>query len=405
MPHTATSFPPRMSKTATRPKTTRVALISVHGGPLVETGAEAAGGQNVYVREVARALARLDFQVDVFTRGLAHERPEIRKMDGVRVIRLPAGPPGFIDRDNLFQHLPEFVNGMLEFGGTYDLVHSNYWLSGWVGMQYTRIRRIPQVHTHHSLGVVKYAAAGSLPPIGRVRLRTENALLAHCASIVATSHQDLESMEYYGHPPRVSIVPCGVDNAVFYPRDARECRAQLGLPLDRPIVSYAGRLHAQKGVDTAVKAVGPEVELVLAGEGDQLEPLQKLARQLGVKAHFLGKASHDRLPLVYGAADVCVMPSHYESFGMVALEAMACARPVVASDVGGLRYTILHGQTGLLAEARNERAFADCIRLLLQDKDLRREMSRAACAHVNRSFTWDGIGNSLAALYEKVLFR
>jgi len=387
----------------------RVALISVHGGPLAETGAENAGGQNVYVREVALALHRLGFDVEVFTRGLHHVRPELRDLAGVRVVRLPAGPPGPIGRDELYEHLPEFLAGVRRYYWTRncapDVVHTNYWLSGWVGMAFTSLLGMPQVHTHHSLGAVKYACLDQLPPVASRRLQTERELLAHCRGVVATCQQDIESMRFYGGSPRTFLVPCGVDERLFSPRQARGCRTRLGIPEELPVLAYVGRMHPQKGVETFIRAAARVAEphqLLLAGEGEELERMRRLTDQLHLRATFLGKVEHSRLPLVYGAADVCVVPSHYESFGMVALEAMACGRPVVASAVGGLRFNVVHGRTGLLAPARDEAAFARCIEQLLVDRGLREDLGRSAASYVGRAYTWRSVADSLASVYEQV---
>jgi glycosyltransferase involved in cell wall biosynthesis len=164
-------------------------------------------------------------------------------------------------------------------------------------------------------------------------------------------------------------------------------------------------MHPQKGVETFLRAAArvPEPhQLLLAGEGEELGRMQGLAAQLGLRATFMGKVEHSRLPLVYGAADVCVVPSHYESFGMVALEAMACGRPVVASAVGGLRYNVVDGRTGLLAPARDEAAFARCMQQLLVDRALREDLGRSAASYVSRDYTWRAVADSLASVYEQV---
>lgn len=397
----------------------RVALISVHGGPLVPAGAEGAGGQNVYVRELARGLSRLGLQVDVFTRGLHHTAPEVRTLERARVIRLPAGPPGFLRRDELFRHLGEFLQGMDDFvqgeGRGYQLIHSNYWLSGWVGMQCARRWAVPQVHTHHSLGAVKFTAAGCLPQLGRARLRIEDELLSRCASLVATSPADLEAMRgYYRLQCPVRIIPCGVDGHLFKPRSRAAARAALGLSHDGPVLAYVGRFDAQKGVETLIEAAARlsprhRLRVMLAGgyatRGDdagEFQRIQRLAEQTGLECHFLGKVDHQNLPDVYAASDLCVVPSHYESFGMVALEAQACGRPVVASDVGGLRHTVVDGQTGLLVPPRDACAFAGAIARLLEQPRLAERLGQTAALRVERGFTWPVVAGEMAQLYRQL---
>jgi glycosyltransferase involved in cell wall biosynthesis len=238
-----TTQPRTLRRSAHRP---RVALISVHGDPLVPVGAEEAGGQNVYVREVARALGARGLAVDVFTRGRDCAHPEIVRLDDARVIRRPAGARGFVSRNALFAHLPEFTEHVRRFvdaeGDGYDIIHSNYWLSGWVGHTLSREWHRPQLHTHHSLGAVKYAATGDIPDAGRARLKVEAMLLGQCAGIVATSPEDVASMRrHYPASPRTTIIPCGIDPAAFRPRSQRASRMTLGLPMDRPVVAYVGR--------------------------------------------------------------------------------------------------------------------------------------------------------------------
>lgn len=292
------------------------------------------------------------------------------------------------------------------YHGAPDLVHSNYWLSGWVGMAFTSLLGIPQVHTSHSLGVVKYGCMGGLPSVAFTRLRTESELVARCRAVIATCQHDADNMRAYGRSARLTIVPCGVDDRLFSPRDAEASRVRLGLRPDLPVLVYAGRFHPQKGVETFVRAaglVGRPHQAVLAGDGEELERMRSLAAELNLNATFLGKVGHDRLPLVYGAADVCVVPSHYESFGMVALEAMACGRPVVASDVGGLRCNVIPGRTGWLAPPGDEVAFADHLRQLLDNPGLARELGRNASAWVGKAFTWSTVADSLSCVYEEAL--
>lgn len=404
------------------PHAPRIAMISIHGDPLMSIGAEEAGGQNVYVREVAQALAARGAAVDVFTRGRHCKTPEVIPMGGARVIRLPAGPTGFISRNELFPHLPDFLQAMRSFIGAqrlaYDVIHSNYWLSGWVGMTLSREWHRPHFHTHHSLGAVKYAATGAVPAAGPARLAVENMLIGQCATVVATSPEDVASMaRHYPNTARTAIVPCGIDASIFRPQNKSSSRAALGLPDDRPILLYVGRFDPAKGIDTFVRAAAMvrahhPVHLVFAGgyepgcpDGDEFLRIQALVAELGLaeSATFLGKVAHDQLPLVYSAGDICIVPSHYESFGMVAIEAMGCATPVVASDAGGLRYSVVHRETGLLATPRDPAAFASALKLMLDDPALRQRMGIEAHRLVHRMFTWDAVAASLEELYTSVI--
>lgn len=393
----------------------RLALVSVHGDPLLPTGSEEAGGQNVYVREVARKLAERGHQVDVFTRGRECREAEIHTVGHHRVIRLPTGPVGFISRDHLFEHLPEFVWRVREFaraqGQRYDLVHSNYWLSGWVGMRLSEAWRVPQAHTHHSLGAVKFAAQGAVPPAGLARLEVERALLGR-SSIVATSPQDVASMRrYYLDPDDVTVIPCGIDEGVFHPHRPEFSRRELGLPVNGKVLAYAGRFDVNKGIDCLVEAgarLQPDVHLAIAGgfdpaarDGDEYRRIAAMVQAHGLseRTTFLGKLEPERLALLYAAADLCVVPSHYESFGLVAIESMGCGTPVVASRVGGLQYTVRHQETGWLFPARDSEALAIACERLLADEAARRRMGAAALEHVRRSFTWTRVAERLEQLY------
>lgn len=416
MPHTTTSVRPKAGR---RPASSlSVALVSVHGDPLIPLGAEEAGGQNVYVREVARALARRGHAVDVFTRGREVTAPEHLDLDGARVVRLPCGPVGFLSRNALFPHLGAFASGVEGLvgaeRGSYDAIHSNYWLSGWVGMRLAERWGAGQVHTHHSLGAVKFATTGEIPPYGKNRLAVEDTLSARCGAIIATSPEDVASLaRYYQNEAPAVIVPCGVDAAVFRPGDRGAARAALGLGEDEAVLLYVGRFDPNKGIETFIGAAARvaatrPVRLLLAGgfdpaaaDNEEFERIQRLVGALGLGActTFLGRLTSEALAPVYRAADVVVVPSHYESFGLVAIEAMACGTPVVASDTGGLRYAVVHRETGLLAPVRDEAAFASAIGLILGDPGLRARMGRDAARLVASMYTWDAVAAKLEGVY------
>lgn len=392
-------------------------LVSVHGDPLAPVGSEGAGGQNVYVRSVARALVARGHQVDIFTRGREGGLPETHNLDGARVICLPAGGAGYIARDQLFGHLPEFARGALRWARReqqlYDALHTNYWLSGWVGLRLTEAWQVPHFHTHHSLGAVKQLASAGTARVLRPRLEVEDTLGRRATRIVATSPQEVESIgRHYPSRAATAIVPCGV-GAEFRPLDRLACRAALGLPADEPIVAYVGRFDPAKGIDTLVRALAvlePQhrPHFVLAGGFDPAAPdarefqrIQALVKDHGLEERttFLGRQDHAELASVYAAADLVVVPSHYESFGLVAVEAMACGTPVVASDVGGLRYTVIHRETGLLAPARDPVAFARAIGCLLDEPALRLHMGQAGARLVDKLFRWERVAEQLEALY------
>lgn len=394
-----------------------ILMISVHGDPLLPLGAEEAGGQNVYVREVARALASRGHQVDVFTRGRHCRTPEVHPAGpGIRVIRLPAGPVGFISRNHLFHHLPEWLGHLEAFVRAdrrhFDVVHSNYWLSGACGLRIAAAWRIPQVHTHHSLGAVKYQAEGRVPPLGFVRIEQEEAILRAAAAVVATSPQEVANFRrHYASQGRVRVIPCGVDDRIFRPRDRVRAREALGLSRFGPVIGYVGRFTRTKGIDELLHAaplLHERAHLLFAGgfdpaAGDRsdYDRVVALAEELGVsdRCTFLGRLRQEELAIVYSAADLCAVPSHYESFGMVAIEAMGCGTPVVASRVGGLQYAVEDERTGLLVPPRSPETLARACDRLLADEALRRGFGQRGAIRVQQQFTWGAVAQQLETLY------
>ncbi|MBM3267209.1 MAG: glycosyltransferase [Candidatus Sericytochromatia bacterium] len=388
---------------------TRIALISVHGDPSADIGAEGAGGQNVYVREVARNLARRGLEIDVFTRSQAGELVRERALfPGVRLVSVPCGPEGYVPRDALFAELPEFVRHAADWvkrhGVRYRALHSNYWLSGWVGMRLAGLWKTPQTHTFHSLGRVKYAALGAaIPHRGRIRLGVEEAIASTATALVATTQDEAEKLRHsYQASAPIALIPCGFDAERFRPLDRAQCRQDLGLPADAPILLYVGRFVKEKGVETLIRAAAVlrlehPVHLVLVGgyqEGGADEAEYRRVRDLisalglGPATTFAGAVDHGGLAAYYAAADVTVVPSHYEAFGMVAIEAMACGCPVVASAAGGLAANILDGRTGLLATPRDVPAFTHAIARVLAVPGLARKLARSALVRAHREFDW-----------------
>jgi D-inositol-3-phosphate glycosyltransferase len=402
-----------------------IALISDHADPAAAVGHEEAGGQNVYVRQVGESLAALGWQVDMFTRKAHADQPAIVEHSPYcRTIRLQAGAEKFIPRDQLFQHMPEFVQSFQAFqskqGISYPLIHTNYWLSAWVGLQLQQASGIQLVHTYHSLGAVKYASVPDLPAIADTRLRVERKILESAACVVATSPQErdiLRSQVSFGG--QVAIIPCGTDTANFrlIPKD--EARTRLGLDLQAKIVLYVGRFDPRKGIETLIRACallqaqGQErLQLIIVGgssphlpDGQERIRLEQIVEQTGLNAQtqFAGQIGHDILPLYYTAADVCVIPSHYEPFGLVAIEAMACGTPVVASDVGGLKFTVLPQETGLLVPPKDVNAFATAISSILVDHQWATKLRHRAPAYINQRFSWAGVAVQLSELYRHVL--
>ncbi len=417
-----------------------IALISVHNDPAAEPGKEEASGQSIYVRQIGEALAKLGWQVDLFTRKARLDDPTIvQHSPYCRTIRLVAGPQDFVPRDHLLQHLPEFVESFKTFqskdGANYPLIHTNYWLSGWVGLQLKQHRNIQMLHTYHSLGAVKYLAMSPRPAIADSRLATERQILEEANCVVATSPQELETLKsLVSGQGSVEVVPCGTDINTFQSLPKAEARAKLGLASHKQIVLYVGRFDPRKGIDTLVRAFAqlkgtgthsledmtPALEPALSHDaclvfvgGTEIDPadvkerqrIEQLVDELGLTQHtqFVGQVEHHLVPLYYTAADVCVIPSHYEPFGLVAVEAMACGTPVVASDVGGLKFTVIPEETGLLVPPQDVEGFADAIARILNDDLWADTLRHQASLRVQQNFSWTGVAARLSNLYRRLL--
>ncbi|MBD1833922.1 glycosyltransferase family 1 protein [Cyanobacteria bacterium FACHB-472] len=401
-----------------------IALISVHGDPAIEIGKEEAGGQNVYVRQVGEALAKQGWQVDMFTRKVSLEQPTIVEHSAnCRTIRLSAGPEQFVPRDNLFEYLPTFVEQLLKFqqqeGIEYSVVHTNYWLSSWVGMELKKIQPIQLVHTYHSLGAVKYKSVSTIPLIATTRLEVEKKVLEKADRIVATSPQEKEHMRsLVSTKGSIDIIPCGTDIRKFGSVSREAAREKLGIDPNAKVVFYVGRFDRRKGIETVVRAVAKSqmrdqnVKLVIGGgsrpgqsDGIERDRIEKIVGEVGLRdiTTFPGRLGDDTLPSYYAAADVCVVPSHYEPFGLVAIEAMASETPVVASDVGGLQYTVVPEETGLLAPPKDDAAFAVAIDRILADPEWAKELGKKARVRVEKQFSWDGVASQLGELYTHLL--
>jgi len=403
----------------------RIALISVSGDPAAEIGQEEAGGQNVYVRQVGLALARAGWSVDMFARRLsADQSTVVQHAPNCRTIRLTAGPEKFISRDEVFGYLPEFVEQMQAFqqkeGFHYPLIHTNYWLSSWVGMELKKHQPVKQVHTYHSLGAVKYRAISNLPAIASTRLATEKRCLETVDRVVATSPQEQEHMRsLVSTQGAIDIIPCGTDIERLGAIDRQAARQQLNIPADAKVVLYVGRFDRRKGIETLVRAIGKsglrgntDLRLIIAGgyrpgesDGIERDRIQGIVQELGINAltTFPGRLTEADLPIYYAAANVCVVPSHYEPFGLVAIEAMACRTPVVASKVGGLQFTVIPEVTGLLVPPQDETAFADAIDRILSNPAWGDHLGQMARQRVEIALSWDSVAARLSCLYNQLL--
>ncbi len=403
----------------------RVALISVSGDPAAEIGQEEAGGQNVYVRQVGLALAQQGWSVDMFARRISPDQAAIvQHAPNCRTIRLTAGPQKFIGRDTVFNYLPEFVQQFLAFqkqeGIQYPLVHTNYWLSSWVGMELKKHQPLVQVHTYHSLGAVKYRSVSDLPAIASTRLAVEKTCLETVDSVVATSPQEGEHMrKLVSTKGTVEMVPCGTDIERLGSVDRLTARDELGIPEDAKVALYVGRFDRRKGIETLVRAIASsnlrgnaDLRLIIGGgarpgesDGIERDRIQDIVKELGIEeiVTFPGRLTESDLPIYYAAANVCVVPSHYEPFGLVAIEAMACRTPVVASNVGGLQFTVVPEVTGLLVPPKDEAAFAGAIDRILGNPAWGEQLGETGRQRVEIALSWDSVASRLGCLYEKLI--
>lgn len=401
---------------------TRIAVLSVHTSPLAPLGRRETGGLNVYVRELSRQMGEDGYRVDIFTRRTDPDAPQtVQISPNVRLVNIDCGPPGYLEKEEIVAHLGRFAAEVERFaqpsleiptsGAPYDIIHSHYWLSGWVGMELSRRWAIPHIAMFHTLGEVKNRARGSeAEPQERIDVERHIAATAD-RIVVGSEHERQLLTRFYGaDAARIVIEPLGVDLEVFHPFDKAAARRELGLP-DGPIILFVGRIEPLKGLDLLIEAVGQIDEpftLLVVGGDDRATPLltsiQAQATDLGIARdiRFLGSVQHDRLPLYYSAADVCVVPSYYESFGLVAVEAMACGTPVIASRVGGLTSTVRDGVTGYLIPWRCPEPFAERLENLLANAELRGNLGHAA-HHAAQQFGWSRVAASIAALYEDVL--
>jgi D-inositol-3-phosphate glycosyltransferase len=395
---------------------TSIAVISIHADPLGRLGSKETGGMNVYIRELAGELAREGLVLDIFTRKVDGAEPEVVELTpGARVIRIAAGPQASIDKNDVYYYLPEFVAGVERFRRqnalAYDVVHSHYWLSAWAGARLAYSWQVPHATMFHTLGEVKNRC-GAPGEESALRIAVERQSVAVADRIVAASADEQSHLVnlYQANPRLVEIIPCGVNTKLFRPLDRPAARDQLGLSGSFTLL-FVGRMDPLKGADILLAAAAqlapriPELRVVVVGgdaapESEETR-VRELACRLGLEGivRFEGAVPQGQLPFYYSAADLCVVPSYYESFGLVAVEALACGTPVVASRVGGLPVVVKSGENGLLVAERSPEAFAASIGTLYED----RERLAALAATARRSvghLNWNAIARRICAVYD-----
>ena len=397
----------------------RVAVVSVHSSPLAPPGVGDSGGMNVTIRALAGELARSGVESDLYTRATSPDDPPVVELQpGVRLLQLPAGPAAPVPKQTLPRYLCAFLCALLRAGeryGPYDVLHSHYWVSGWVARLARERWDIPMIHSFHTLGRVKNLslAAGDEPePPTRLAGEERVAAAADCL-LAPTPVEARQLVELYGAAPaRVRVVPYGVDRARFHPGDRDAAKATLGVTR-RHVLAFVGRLQPLKAPDVAVLTLATlarqrpdlDVELLVVGGasgngGGEPARLGRLAADAGVadRVRFLAAQPHDRLATVYRAADLVLMPSWSESFGLVALEAQACGTPVVAAEVGGLQHAVGDGTTGVLVNSHQPEAWADAVARLLSNPRRLAAMG-AAAARFAGVHGWDRTAAKLLGIY------
>ena len=394
-----------------------IAMLSVHTSPLDSPGrTKDAGGMNVYIRELATELGRRGNSVDIFTRQTHERTPKIVHLaPNVRVIQIHAGPKSPLHKNSLFPYLPSFVAQVAKFADaearSYDILHSHYWLSGVAGEQLAWRWDIPHVTMFHTLARLKQLAHPDEqePP---QRLDMEQRLLQSVDCVIAaTTDERTQMMRYCGAPlNRVQVVPCGVDLDLFVPYPQQQARQELGLDIQHPLVLFAGRLDPFKGPDILLRAAAlmeEQAQIVIVGgsltDDKDLHNLRVLVAELNIqhRVRFLGAQPQHVLPYLYSAADVTVVPSYHESFGLVAVESLACGTPVVATRAGGLATIIRNDENGYLVP-RCPGFFAERLDAIVGTPQTKARLQREA-RHSILQFSWQSVADQIDDVYNDLM--
>jgi len=405
----------------------KIALISEHASPIAPLGSVDSGGQNVYVAQVACELAALGYQVDVFTRrDNEHQAPVLNWKPGVRVVHVPAGPAQYIAKEEMLPYMDQFARYMIRFARRqqepYDLVHANFFMSGMVAQQIKHALGIPFVITFHALGRVRRLSQKQDDGFPDVRFAIEERLMQEADRIIAECPQDKEDMQklYGADDANIDIVPCGFDPVEFAPL-GQDARAQLGFKPNEFVVLQLGRMVPRKGVDNVIRATALLRQqygisarlLIVGGNSEQPDPdvtpelgrLIRMTEELGIAdcVQFTGKRQREHLRYYYTAANVFVTTPWYEPFGITPLEAMACGTPVIGSAVGGIKSTVVDGETGYLVPPNDPAALAERLAWLQRNPQLAHRLGWAGMRRAYQQYTWRSVATSIAQVYEQVL--
>jgi D-inositol-3-phosphate glycosyltransferase len=397
----------------------RIAMFSIHSSPIGELGTKNTGGMSVYIRELARHLGVFGHRIDIYTRlnGTKHNQI-IELYDNVRLIHLSAGSNGYVHKLALYYYLSDFFRALERFKNQedldYDLIHSHYWLSGRLGNRVQDRWNIPHIVMFHTLGTVKNSA-GLAEREPDLRIATEKKLAQTSQRILAPTDREKENLLKYCNTTaqKIGVVPCGVNLDLFRPMDKTAARQRLGFDKDESIVLYVGRFDPIKGIDRLLEAIAHLKHLkrmrlvIIGGDGPttpEYQNLQQLCSKFGIQksVHFVGRVEQDQLPPYYSAADVLIVPSYYESFGLVGLESLACGTPVVASRVGAMEDIIEESKTGYVVADLNPRGLANRIEKVISNPACSMLPAPAIRASILK-YGWPNVAAAIFNEYETVL--
>lgn len=396
-----------------RPSPHHIAMISVHSSPIGRLGTQDTGGMSVYIRELARALGDRGHRVDIFTRTADGAQPgqPIALSENVRLIHLDPGASADVPKAELVPYLLTFFRALEEFreseGIDYDVVHSHYWLSGQVGILARQAWGVPHVTTFHTLGAVKNLLCANAAE-SETRIAAERRIVESCDRILVTSRREMQNLRCHYRAPvdKLAVVPCGVNLGLFRPVAKPAARRRIGVALQDRLVLYVGRFAPEKGLDRLLAAVAclnhyPRLRVMIVGGDGEGDPAHRRMRQMcrtaGIdeQVTFAGRVDQTVLPQYYSAADLLALPSVYESFGMVALEALACGTPVVATRVGATDDLIRQEATGRLVKSDSARSLADAIAAVLSQKEQHAEAARRSVWR----YDWSRVAEEVLAVY------
>ncbi len=400
-----------------------IAFISEHASPLTTPGSIDAGGQNVYVRELATELSRQGFNIDIFTRKDNPMLPDIVEwLPYVRVIHVEAGPPEYIPKEQLMQYMDQFSHFMVEFIRRYNLhyrlIHANFFMSGMVALDLKQTLDIPFVITFHALGIVRALHQREADKFPKERILYERRIVNNADKIIAECPQDASDLMnlYMAKAERMEIIPCGFNPNEFHPMDKKIAREKISINMDEKIILSIGRIVPRKGIDNIIRAlrflkkrfnnirllvVGGDYDAETGPSAAEIKRLKNIAREYKVEGNvtFIGPKMPLELKYYYASADAFISTPWYEPFGITPLESMACGTPVIGSNVGGIKYTVKDGVTGFLVPPKKPLQLARKVAALLLNDELMTQMKQACIRRVNSYFTWRSVASEMRLAY------